>query len=59
MELSPIAQRYAKFLKSAWRQSMEKSKRIRQLEEEIEVLQRKVNRQSKKLQEMRDQLSAN
>ncbi len=59
MELSPVAQRYAKFLKSAWRQSMEKSKRIRQLEEEIEVLQRKVNRQSKKLQEMRDQISVN
>ncbi len=59
METSPLAQRYAKFLKSAWRQSMEKSQRIRHLEEELELLQKKVKRQSKKLQEMRDQISVN
>ena len=38
---------------------MEKSQSIRQFEEEMEVLQRKVKRQSKKLQEMRDQISVN
>jgi hypothetical protein len=59
MEPNPVAQRYAKFLKSAWKQCIEKSNRIRQLEDEVVVLQKKVKRQSKKLQEMRDQLSAN
>jgi hypothetical protein len=59
METSPVAQRYAKFLKSAWKQCIEKSNRIRQLEDEVAVLQKKVKRQSKRLREMRDQVSAN